>query len=152
MFPKERPGHPSAERMSIALMLEMHMHCLLLGLSPSIHMTCQYYSITATQNPHSTADLPQKWAMCVYVSTYRDTQTCMIGTQTGTAMHALTAHCRSALYLIVKKKKKSLSFLKILNEGQKYLGEKASLFTPIITDPHIQRPRLHLLKAVFSIV
>lgn len=104
MFPKERPGHPSAERMSIALMLEMHMHCLLLGLSPSIHMTCQYYSVTATQNPHSTADLPQKWAMCVYVSTYRNTQTCMIGTQTGTAMHALTAHCRSALYLIVKKK------------------------------------------------
>lgn len=51
-----------------------------------------------------------------------------------------------------EKKKKSLSFLKILNEGQKYLGEKASLFTPIITDPHIQRPRLHLLKAVFSIV
>lgn len=72
MFPKERPGHPSVARMSIALMLKMYMHHLLLGLSLCTHVICHYHSIPTTQKPYrASTDLPYKQAMYVCVCIYR---------------------------------------------------------------------------------
>lgn len=43
MFPRERPGWPSAERMLIVLMQKTYICYLLLCQASNDHMTCQYH-------------------------------------------------------------------------------------------------------------
>lgn len=114
MFPKERPRQPSPERMSIVLMLKVHLHHLLLGPSPSTHVTCHCHLMPASGNHRDPAGLLCTWAMPASVWVCRDTD----------IRHALKAH-RRAYYVL---KKKSLSFPEILLDGQKVPHEKCEFF------------------------
>lgn len=89
MFPKEKPGHASVERMSIVLMLKMYMHCLLLGPSLSVHVTCHYH-LKIVQSYYRSPLQMGNVCMCVSIRIFTHTR------------HALETHSRNALYVMVK--------------------------------------------------
>lgn len=62
MFPRERPGRPSVERMLIVLMQKMHFCYLLLCQAPTDHMTCQYHLAQSTGKY-----LLQENRHCIYI-------------------------------------------------------------------------------------
>lgn len=116
MFPKERPSHPSPERMSIVLMLKVHTHHLLLGLGPSTHVTCHCHLMLATANHPRILQTSSVHGQCMCECEYAETHT--------PGMHSehtedLTISCGE---------KKSLLTPEILQEWQKAPHGKGKFF------------------------
>lgn len=129
MFPKERPSHPSLERMPIVLMLKVHKHHLLLGPSPSMHVTCHCHLMLTTENHAQILQTSSIHGQCMYVCEYAETHTHQACTQSTQ---------KSLLYLTLK----SNHYHPLISyrKGKKYLMEKASSFSFIIPEPHLQLP------------
>lgn len=116
MFPKERPSHPSLERMPIVLMLKVHKHHLLLGPSPSMHVTCHCHLMLTTENHAQILQTSSIHGQCMYVCEYAET-------------HIPGMHSKHTEELTVSyTEKQPLSSPDILQEGQKIPHEKGKFF------------------------
>lgn len=104
MFPKERPSHPSLE------------HHLLLGPSPSTHVTCHCHLMPATENHTQILQTSSVHGQCMHVCDTAETHT--------PGMHSKHTEGLTISY----GDKKSLSSPEILQEGQKAPHGKGKFF------------------------